>query len=127
MKKLLLTATILAAFCASASAECYSDGIRVGSLQKFSKKGYVTKSWEGEIVMEGTKIRSTGDGGVRGGNVWAFSVTDPAVAKVVEEAFMSGAPAVTLKYCQANPLDITRGLTTSTSYIVTQAVVRTTK
>ena len=29
----------------------YSDGERAGFLQKFSKKGWVCKTWEGEILL----------------------------------------------------------------------------
>lgn len=29
----------------------YSDGERIGYVQKFSKKGWVCKSWEGELAM----------------------------------------------------------------------------
>lgn len=29
----------------------YSEGERVGYLQKFSKKGFVCKTWEGEMAM----------------------------------------------------------------------------
>ena len=29
----------------------YSSGERVGNIQKFSKKGWVCKTWEGELAM----------------------------------------------------------------------------
>lgn len=29
----------------------YSDGERIGYVQKFSKKGWICKSWEGELAM----------------------------------------------------------------------------
>ena len=116
---LLACAMVLAS---SSYAGCYSEGIRTGDLQNFSQKGFVTKSWEGELVMEGTKISGSG-GSVRGGNVWAFSVTDAAVAKVIDGAMMTGAK-VALRYCQANPFDVTRGLSTNTPYVITQAVER---
>lgn len=113
---------VLAMFSAPAFAECYSEGIRVGSVQKFSQKGFVNKSWEGEIVMEGTRFKGS-NGSVRGGDVWAFSVMDASVAKVIEEAVMTGG-VVALKYCQASPLDVTRGLTMSTPYKVVFASLR---
>ena len=31
----------------------YSDGWRSGTLTKFSRKGYVSKTWEGEIYQRG--------------------------------------------------------------------------
>lgn len=118
MKRFLIAAALTVAF--AAQAECYSEGVRVGTLQKFSNKGLVNKSWEGELVMEGEKIKGNSNG-VRGGNVWAFSVLDPNVAKVIDDAVMSGAP-IALKYCQAMPLAAIG--TTDTAYRITQAVIR---
>ena len=117
-----IVVAMMAMFSTPAFAECYSEGIRVGSVQKFSQRGFVNKSWEGELVMEGTKFKGS-NGSVRGGNVWAFSVMDASVAKVIEEAVMTGGE-VALKYCQANPLDVTRGLTMSTPYKVVFASLR---
>lgn len=119
MKKILIALAVSVAAIA-AHAECYSEGVRVGTLQKFSNKGLVNKSWEGELVMEGVKLKSS-ETGTRGGNVWAFSVLDPAVAKVIDEAVMSGAP-IALKYCQAMPLAAIG--TTDTPYRIVQAVIR---
>lgn len=121
MKK-ILTAIVITVAALSARAECYSDGVRVGTVQKFSSKGVVNKSWEGELVMEGEKIKGN-SAGIRGGNVWAFSVLDAAVAKVIDEATMSGAP-VALRYCQASPLDVTVKVSSDTPYRITQAVIR---
>lgn len=120
MKKILIALAVSVAAIA-AHAECYSEGVRVGTLQKFSNKGLVNKSWEGELVMEGEKFKAGSNGGTRGGNVWAFSVLDPAVAKVIDEAVMSGAP-IALKYCQAMPLAAIG--TTDTPYRIVQAVIR---
>ena len=46
----------------------YSDGDRAGVLQKFSKRGWICKTWEGEIAMYVV-------GGVAP-QIWAFSVRD---------------------------------------------------
>ena len=43
----------------------YSDGVRAGQLIKFSHKGVVFKTWEGEIIQ-----------GLSGTQVFAFSVLD---------------------------------------------------
>ena len=123
MKKTLFAALIAAAFAASATAGCYSEGVRVGTVQKFSMKGFITKSWEGELVMEGVKLKAGAEGGTRGGNVWAFSVEDAEVAKVIDNAAMSGGQ-VALRYCQNNPLNPLKGLDAGTSYRITQAVER---
>lgn len=117
----VLAAAALLLSMQAVSAECYSDGIRVGTVQKFSRKGLMNKSWEGELVMEGTKI--AGDKtGIRGGNVWKFSALDPEVAKVIDSAMMSG-HQVALKYCQNNPVN-TSFTTQDTPYLITQAVER---
>jgi hypothetical protein len=51
----------------------YSEGERAGYLQKFSKKGWVCKTWEGEILL------SSMPGAIP--ERFAFSVRDDAVAK----------------------------------------------
>lgn len=56
----------------------YSSGERVGYVQKFSLKGYLCKTWEGEIVlvsMPGTQAEK-----------FVFTVTDDAVAKRVNDS-----------------------------------------
>lgn len=123
MKKLIALAAICAASCTPVAAECYSEGIRIGTIQKFSMKGFMTKSWEGELVMEGVKLRAGAEGGTRGGNVWAFSVDDAAIAKVIDNATMTGGQ-VALRYCQNNPLNPLKGFAAQTSYRITQAVER---
>jgi hypothetical protein len=53
----------------------YSDGERAGFVQKFSRKGWVCKTWEGELAMvtlPGTVAEK-----------FAFTVRDPAVAAVL--------------------------------------------
>lgn len=50
----------------------YSDGDRAGFLQKFSHKGWVCKTWEGElwmVTLPGTVAEK-----------FAFTVSDPQVA-----------------------------------------------
>jgi len=59
----------------------YSTGNRVGHVTKLSYKGVVNKSWEGELVMGGS--RALAEGGVVG-NVWAFTV-DKTNTKVIED------------------------------------------
>lgn len=56
----------------------YSSGERVGYVQKFSLKGYLCKTWEGEIVlvsMPGTQAEK-----------FVFTVTDDTVAKRVNDS-----------------------------------------
>ncbi len=50
----------------------YSEGERVGVLQKFSRKGWVCKTYEGELALYVV-------GGIAP-QIWDFTVRDPAVA-----------------------------------------------
>lgn len=56
----------------------YSSGERAGYVQKFSLKGYLCKTWEGEIVlvsMPGTQAEK-----------FFFTVQDEAVAKKINNS-----------------------------------------
>ncbi len=55
----------------------YSEGNRAGRLIKFSHKGYIFKTYEGELNLGGI---NTVNGGVLVNNMWLFSVADYAVA-----------------------------------------------
>ena len=50
----------------------YSDGERAGYLQKFSRKGWICKTYEGELAM--TTVPGVAP------VLWNFTVRDPAVA-----------------------------------------------
>ena len=56
----------------------YSEGERAGVLQKFSKRGWVCKTYEGELAMYVV-------GGVAP-QIWHFSVRDEAVIAKLHEA-----------------------------------------
>jgi hypothetical protein len=56
----------------------YSEGERSGVLQKLSRKGWMVKTWEGELAM------STVPGVAP--VIWNFTVRDPAAAKKVSAA-----------------------------------------
>jgi hypothetical protein len=102
-------AVTLAVAASAALAGCgqdYSDGFRVGTLQKASKKGIIWRSFEGELVLDGVKSRTkagVGNGGVSVSsnmtNVWAFSATDDKIMAQLEEAAVSGR-SVKLTYRQ---------------------------
>ena len=70
---------------------CYSSGKRAGSVQKFSKKGYVFKTWEGELLLR--------EFGTQQSTVWTFSVQDESVAHELESSISKG-EKVMLHYCQ---------------------------
>ncbi|CDG84488.1 hypothetical protein [Janthinobacterium agaricidamnosum] len=42
---------IFAAYCWITLSFSYSEGERAGYLQKFSKRGWICKTWEGEILL----------------------------------------------------------------------------
>lgn len=77
----------------------YSEGSRTGILQKFSNKGYIFKTWEGELRMSAVMMPNSGSEAVAGGNIWYFSVTDDKAVKSLQEAEMSG-KRVTLYYTE---------------------------
>jgi hypothetical protein len=54
----------------------YSDGTRSGVLQKFSRRGWVCKTQEGELALY--------SGGLSP-QIWQFSVRDPAVGAQIEK------------------------------------------
>lgn len=60
----------------------YSEGNRAGTLQKFSKKGSMFKTYEGELIM--SSITSTGNTTIASEKFF-FSVKDEAVAKALFE------------------------------------------
>ncbi len=67
----------------------YSEGERAGFLQKFSKKGWVCKTWEGEILL------SSMPGAIP--ERFEFSVRDEQVAKELTAAI---GKRVVLTYAQ---------------------------
>ena len=56
----------------------YSDGDRAGILQKFSRKGWICKTYEGELAMSYTPGMAP--------VLWYFSVRDDAVAAKIKDA-----------------------------------------
>jgi uncharacterized low-complexity protein len=106
------------AFASGAQADCYSSGVRVGVIQKFSQKGIINKSWEGQMVQGGIRPKD-GLNGTGISNIWKFSVTDSSVAKKIDDAVFDGGQ-VAVKYCQG----MFKGFATDTSYIVTDIKVQ---
>ena len=61
-----------------AFAWSYSDGQRAGILQKFSRRGWLCKTYEGELAMSIVPgVTPT---------IWEFSVRDPAVVYRLKSA-----------------------------------------
>lgn len=74
----------------------YSDGYRVGQIVKFSKKGVIFKTYEGNLNVGGFAKDDDGD---ISPNVWAFSVyrDDSAIIRAIDDAMDQGY-AVKLHY-----------------------------
>ncbi len=73
----------------------FSEGTRAGNLMKISKKGYVFKTYEGQLGMEG--MQPDENGGLS--SVWNFSVKDDELYKRLES--LQG-KEVTIKYKEIN-------------------------
>jgi hypothetical protein len=84
---LVVTPLLLIAFWTWLSLHwSYSEGERAGTLQKFSKKGWICKTWEGELQI------STIPGSAP--ILWEFSVRDDDVANRLTEAVASSGRVV---------------------------------
>jgi hypothetical protein len=68
-----IAVALLALYTWAALHISYSEGERAGFLQKFSRKGWICKTWEGEILL------SSMPGAIP--ERFAFSVRDDSVAK----------------------------------------------
>ncbi|MBK8563348.1 MAG: hypothetical protein IPN76_08365 [Saprospiraceae bacterium] len=91
----------------------YSDGYRDGTLIKFSRKGFIFKTYEGELNQGG--IVNPVPGTAMTNQIWHFSVKDDAVAEKLNRL---GGQQVRLHYKQYNKNFIWEG---ETNYIVDNA------
>lgn len=82
MRKILAVLTLVVA---SGCCEV-SDGVRVGTITKFSHKGLFCKTWEGQLLMGGLVPGGQG----MSANVWSFTVEDPALVETVQKIQESG-------------------------------------
>jgi hypothetical protein len=75
---LVVLVVLFSLYLGLAFAWSYSDGQRAGILQKFSRKGWICKSYEGELAMSIVPgVAPT---------IWEFSVRDPAVVARLKSA-----------------------------------------
>jgi hypothetical protein len=88
----------------------YSEGERAGYLQKLSKKGWLCKTWEGEILL------SSMPGAIP--ERFAFTVRDEAVVRQLQSAM---GQRVQLSYSQH--VGIPTSCFGETSYFVDKAAV----
>ena len=75
---LLVLALLVTAYFWAALSWSYSSGERAGWVQKFSKKGWVCKTWEGELALVSLPGSSV--------EKFYFTVHDDAVARQVAAA-----------------------------------------
>jgi len=103
---ILVPAVVIALWIWVALGYSYSNGQRAGYLQKISKKGWLCKTWEGEIAM--TPLPGATP------QYFSFTVRNDSLARVLEE---NAGKQVSLTYDQH------RGIPTScfgeTEYFVT--------
>ena len=97
----------------------FSEGDRIGLLRKFSHKGYVFKTWEGELQISAVMVPNDGTTSVAGGNIWAFSVNDPAVVAEIQKAEVAG-KRVKLGYREQLEVIFWRG---DTKYLVNSVTI----
>ncbi|MBC5833460.1 6-phosphogluconate dehydrogenase [Flavobacterium sp. F372] len=93
MRKILvygILAIVLAAsaYIAALYYATFSDGIRTGELIKFSHKGYIFKTWEGELSQ-----------GLSGSQKFAFSVMDNQ-PEVIEQMKLNQGKFVKIEYIE---------------------------
>lgn len=55
----------------------YSEGFREGTVQKFSHKGMMFKTYEGELAMSGDKNPTMS-------NIFEFTASDPEIVKELQ-------------------------------------------
>ena len=94
-----ITVLIFAIYSAFILYYPYSDGTRTGILRKLSHKGYVFKTWEGELQMSALITPAEANGSVAGGNVWEFSVKERVAVEKLQEAERTG-KRVTVHYVE---------------------------
>lgn len=72
---LLVPAAIFALWTTIALTYTYSSGPRVGYVQKLSRKGWICKTWEGELAMSNVPGQAP--------ELFRYSVRDDAVARAI--------------------------------------------
>lgn len=63
----------------------YGSGFREGYFQKFSRKGNVFKTYEGELILEGFGTRGRNRNNTFTANYFYFSVVDEMIADSLEK------------------------------------------
>jgi len=86
MKNTLLAFTLLLTFTLIGCTENYSNGERIGFVTKFSERGLIWKSWEGELNLTQTGMNTS--------SLYEFSVDndhqDESLVKTLDSAATQG-------------------------------------
>ncbi len=85
---ILVIVLATSAYIAALYYATFSDGIRTGELIKFSHKGYIFKTWEGELSQ-----------GLSGSQKFAFSVMDNE-PEVIEQMKLNQGKFVKIEYIE---------------------------
>ncbi|MBI2045632.1 hypothetical protein HYT23_06240 [Candidatus Pacearchaeota archaeon] len=95
----------------------YGNGVRTGVINKVSKKGYIWKTWEGQMALEGLVA-----GQAVGANLWDFSIDsqtrhgeNPQELVYKLQAALNLGQRIKITYMEAGAPWATRG---STSYYI---------
>jgi hypothetical protein len=91
----------------------FSEGNRVGMITKFSHKGIIFKSYEGEMNSGGLRKSELADESLTA-NTFEFSVNDTRIVNLIDSAMSSGI-RVQLSYDQ----HLWAPYNLSTAYIIT--------
>src|SRR3954465_13364968 len=105
---ILIPAVVIALWIWVALGYSYASGERAGYVQKISKKGWLCKTWEGELAMAnlpGTMPQ-----------IFTFSVRNDSIAKVIEQSI---GKQVSLTYEQHKGIPTT--CFGETEYFITRA------
>ncbi len=81
-----LPIVVLSAWTAIALGYSYSEGTRTGYVQKLSRKGWVCKTWEGELAMATAPGVSP--------QIFTFSIRDDSLARALTQDMGRGRVAV---------------------------------
>src|SRR3954447_21622348 len=75
---LIVPALLFTLYVGSIFAISYSEGERAGILQKFSRKGWICKTYEGELAVSYTPGMAP--------VIWNFTVRDESVAAKIKDS-----------------------------------------
>ena len=99
----------------------YSEGYRAGTMVKFSNKGYLFKTYEGELNLGMVFTEDPGKSPTSMGTIWAFSVKagEKDVIEKIDSALLTG-KRIKLHYQEKYTTGFWRG---DTKYLIDGAEI----